>query len=410
MARAGLPFEWVLALRFLREGHMQTVLIMAGTTVGVAVIIFITALVNGLQASLAARTLSTQAHITLRPPEDVPNRVLEPGRQAVAARIEPRAQRLRSIDQWERIARELPGYAHVVAVSPMATGAGFAARGEATKSIAIVGIEPERYVRIVGVPERLVAGSFRVGPGEAVIGSELARDLGAAVGDRIRVTSTENRSDLFQITGIFDLGVKDINRRWVIVPLRTAQSLLDLPGGVTNIDLTVDDIFVAETVAGRIAAQTGQLAESWMAVNTQLLTAFKNQTMTTRTVRVFLVLIVALGIASVLVVSVVQKSREIGILRAIGASPRRIMTVFLIQGGIVGAVGALLGSGLASLLIYGASFALRQDDGTPLISGGIEPNYYFSAAAVAIVTGLVAAVMPARRAAKLDPVEAIRYG
>ncbi|NWG75579.1 MAG: ABC transporter permease, partial [Rubrivivax sp.] len=166
MMRPGLPFEWVLALRFLREGHMQTVLIMAGTTVGVAVIIFITALVNGLQASLAARTLSTQAHITLRPPEDVPNRVLEPSRQAVAARIEPRAQRLRSIDQWERIARELPGFAHVVAVSPMATGAGFAARGEATKSIAIVGIEPERYVRIVRVSERLIAGSFRVGPGE----------------------------------------------------------------------------------------------------------------------------------------------------------------------------------------------------------------------------------------------------
>jgi lipoprotein-releasing system permease protein len=163
-------------------------------------------------------------------------------------------------------------------------------------------------------------------------------------------------------------------------------------------------------VAARITSQTGLTAESWMAINTQLLTAFKNQTMTTRTVRLFLVLIVALGIASVLVVSVVQKQREIGILRAMGASPRRIMKVFLIQGGIVGGSGALLGSGLATLMVYGASFALRQDDGSPLISGHIDTAYYLTAAAVAVLTGLLAAVAPARRAAKMDPVEAIRYG
>ena len=119
-----MPFEWVLALRFLREGRMQTALIMAGTTVGVAVIIFITTLVNGLQISLASRTLSTQAHITVRAPDDAPTPVLDRTRQAVAAHVEPRVQRLRSIDQWERIYRELPTLAHVVDVSPIATGSG----------------------------------------------------------------------------------------------------------------------------------------------------------------------------------------------------------------------------------------------------------------------------------------------
>ena len=406
-----MPFEWVLALRFLREGRMQTALIMAGTTVGVAVIIFITALVNGLQTSLANRTLSTQAHVTVRAPDDAPTPVLaRAGAAAVVAHVEPRVQRLRSIDQWERVDRELAALPHVVDVSPIATGSGFAFRGSASKSIALMGVIPERYDRIVKITDKLTAGQFRVGPGEAVIGIELAKDLGAAVGDRIRVVSSENREDVFRISGLFDLGVKDLNRRWVIMPLRSAQSLLDLSGGATHIDLTVDDIFVAETVATRIASQTGLTAESWMAINTQLLTAFKNQTMTTRTVRMFLVLIVALGIASVLVVSVVQKQREIGILRAMGASPRRIMQVFLIQGGIVGGSGALLGSGLATLMVYGASFALRQDDGSPLLSGRIEITYYLTAAAVAVLTGLLAAVAPARRAAKMDPVEAIRYG
>ncbi|HNA30093.1 MAG TPA: ABC transporter permease [Thiobacillaceae bacterium] len=405
-----MPFEWVLALRFLREGRMQTALIMAGTTVGVAVIIFITTLVNGLQISLASRTLSTQAHITVRAPDDAPTPVLDRTRQAVAAHVEPRVQRLRSIDQWERIYRELPTLAHVVDVSPIATGSGFAFRGSASKSIALMGVIPERYNRIVKVADKLSAGQYRVGPGEALVGIELARDLGAAVGDRIRVLSSENREDVFRITGLFDLGVKDLNRRWVIVPLRSAQTLLDLPGGVTHIDMTVDDIFLAEDVAQRVASQSGLTAESWMAINTQLLTAFKNQNMTTRTVRAFLVLIVALGIASVLVVSVVQKQREIGILRAMGASPRRIMKVFLIQGGIYGASGALLGSFLSTLMVKGASVALLQDDGTPVLSGDIELSYYLTAAAVALFTGLLAAVAPARRAARMDPVEAIRYG
>ena len=405
-----MPFEWVLALRFLREGRMQTALIMAGTTVGVAVIIFITTLINGLQTSLATRTLSTQAHVSVRAPDDAPMPVLDRSGQAVAAHIEPRVQRLRSIDQWERVFRELPAQPDVVDISPITTGSGFAFRGNASKSIAIMGVMPERYNRIVKVGDKLTSGQYRIGPGEALIGIELAKDLGVAVGDRIRVHSSEDRDDVFRINGLFDLGVKDINRRWVIMPLRSAQSLLDLPGGVTQIDLTVDDIFRAEEVAARIASQTGLTAESWMAINTQLLTAFKNQNMTTRTVRIFLVLIVALGIASVLVVSVVQKQREIGILRAMGASPRRIMRVFLIQGGIVGGAGALLGSGLASLMVYGASFALRQDDGSPLISGQIDLSYFLSASAVAVLTGLLAAVAPARRAAKMDPVEAIRYG
>jgi lipoprotein-releasing system permease protein len=405
-----VPFEWVLALRFLREGRMQTALIVAGTTVGVAVIIFITALMNGLQSSLAERTLSTQSHITVRAPDEAPSLVLDRQGAAVASHVEPRVQRLRSIDQWQRVFRELPSIPHVVDVSAIATGSGFAYRGNASKSIALIGMEPERYRRIVRIEDKIRAGAYRVGPGEAMVGTDLARDLGATVGDRIRILSSEGRDDVFRITAIFDIGVRDLNRRWVIMPLRSAQTLLDLPGGVTHIDLTVDDIFAAEAVAQQIAARTGLTAESWMAVNTQLLTAFKNQTMTTRTVRLFLVLIVALGIASVLVVSVVQKQREIGILRAIGASPGRIMRVFLIQGGIVGTVGALLGSGLATGMVYGASFALRQDDGSALISGQIDLDYYLIASAVAVLTGLLAAVAPARQAAKMDPVEAIRYG
>lgn len=403
-----MPFEWIVALRFLREGRVQSLLIVAGNTIGVAVIIFITALVNSLQASLADRTLSTQAHIVVKPPEDEPRRVLDPATGQVVARIEPRAQRLRSIDQWERILPELERMPRVTAASPMATGPAFALRGSASKSIALVGVDPARFERIVRMEGRIVAGRYRVGPGEAIIGLDLAADLGANVGDRIRIQTADGADDVLQITGIFDLGVKELNRRWVLVPLKTGQSLLNLPGGLTNIDLTVDDIFVAQEVAERIEGATGLLAESWMAINGQLLAAFNNQTVTTRVIRGFVVLIVALGIASVLVVSVVQKQKEIGILRAMGTSPGRIMGVFLIQGAVVGAFGGVFGAVLATLMVRAASFVLKQGDGTPLVTGEIGIATYASAALVAFVTGVLAAIAPARRAAGMDPVQAIR--
>jgi lipoprotein-releasing system permease protein len=405
-----MPFEWVVAMRFLREGRMQSLLIVAGTTVGVAVIIFITALVNSLQASLAERTLSTQAHIVVRPPEDVPSRVVDPRTGVVIARVEPRAQRLRSIDQWERVLPELERLPQVTAASPMVTGPAFALRGSANKSIALVGIDPERFRRIVRMDERIVAGRYRIAPGEAVIGAELAGDLGASVGDRIRIQTADKADDVFLVTGIFDVGVKELNLRWVLVPLKTAQSLLSLPGGLTNIDLTVDDIFAAEQVAQRIQSATGLLAESWMAINGQLLAAFNNQTMSTRLIRIFLVLIVALGIASVLVVSVVQKQKEIGILRAMGASRRRIMTVFLLQGGMVALGGSVAGSLIAAALVRVFARVFVNADGTPMFVPEVGATLVLTTWAVALFTGLLAAALPARRAAQLDPVAAIRLG
>jgi hypothetical protein len=130
------------------------------------------------------------------------------------------------------------------------------------------------------------------------------------------------------VTGIVDLGVRDLNRRTVFVTLRAAQSLLGLPGGATQLDLKIDDLFEAEDIARRLEAQTGLTAESWMRTNEQLLAAINAQDITTRTIRGFVIVIVALGIASVLVVWVVQKRREIGILRAMGASRGQVQRVF----------------------------------------------------------------------------------
>ena len=238
---ARMPFEWIVALRFLREGRFQSLLIIGGAAIGVAVVIFITALVNGLQANTIRRVLGTQAHIVIRPTEEVARPQREAGAGAsVLPRIEARAQRLRSIDQWQPLVASLDAMPELTGVSPMVSGPGFAVRGDATKAIALFGVDPPRYDRIVSLTERLVQGSFRVQANEAVIGKELAQDLGLAVGDRFRLVTSEGDTpvaETFTVTGIVDLGVRDLNRRSVYIGFRTAQAMLALPGGASQIDL-----------------------------------------------------------------------------------------------------------------------------------------------------------------------------
>jgi lipoprotein-releasing system permease protein len=401
-----LPFAPMVALRFLREGRMQTLLILAGTTGGVAVIVFLTQLITQLQAQIVDRVLGSQAHVVIRPLEEANRRAIDD--EGYATVIEPRAQRLRSVDQWENIARLAAGMEGVTAVSPVATGPAFAVRGQANKSVALMGVDAERYRRIVRMEEYITAGRFAVDGPRAVIGSELAKDLGIGLEDKLRVMLPNGRDELLVVGGVFDIGNKDLNRRWVFVTLPLAQSLLDLPGGISNLDLTVADIFEAQAVADRLRAATNLTVDSWMTTNAQLLAALRNQTVSNNLIRSFVTIIVALGIASVLVVSVVQKQKEIGILRAMGASRAMILQVFLIQGALVGAVGSVVGSVLAFTLLKVFSHIYRNADGSPLFSAELEPRFIVMAAIVATAVGLASALIPARRAARMDPVQAIR--
>ena len=401
-----LPFAWMVCLRYLREGRMQTVLILAGVTGGVAVIIFLTTLISQLQASIIDRTLGSQAHIVVRAPQAANRTTLPP--DSTAAVVQPRAQRLRSIDQWATVVRLAEQTRGVVAVSPMLSGSGFAVRADASQSIALMGVDAQAFQRIVRMPKYLQSGTFDVAGTNAVIGSELAKDLGIVVGDKLRLVTLDGRNDLFNVAGIFDIGNRDLNRRWVFTSIKVAQSLLDLPGGITQLDLRVEDIFEADTTARQLQAQTGLTVDSWMQTNAQLLSALSSQSMSNNLIRFFVTVIVAVGIASVLVVSVVQKQKEIGILRAMGASPRRILSVFLLQGGFYGLVGSALGSALAFGLLSFFAKITRNADGTSLVSGELELSVVVSACMLALVVGLLAAALPARRAAQLDPVQAIR--
>ena len=404
-----LPFEWIAATRFLREGRTQSLLIIVGVGVGVSVIVFMSALLSGLQSNLVKRTLSSQSHIVLLPPEEIA-RPLDGGESGRSAGplIQKQAQRLRSIDQWQNIRSRLEKMPEIAAVSPVASGPAFAVRGDANKSVSLIGIEPENYNRVIGLEERIVAGRLRLNAGEAVIGIELAKDLGAAVGDKLRLNTVSGANDTLTITGLFDLGNKGVNARNVYVGLRSAQSLLDLVGGVSSIDLSLRDIYAAEGLALKIASETSLQADSWIKTNAQFFTALTSQRISSNVIRFFIGLSVAFGIASVLVVSVVQRSKEIGILRAMGASRGQMLRTFLLQGGIVGLLGSLLGSALASSFLAIWRMLALNPDGTPMFMIEVEPELILIAAGGATLVGILAALMPARRAANLDPVVAIR--
>lgn len=396
--------EWTIATRFLREGRVQSTLILVGIAVGVAVIVFLTALITGLQGNIIKRTLGTQAHIKVLPPEER-NHVFAPAAGSTQLLLESkRAQRLRSINNWQQVRDVLDTLPRVAAVSPLISGPAFARRGEALQSVALVGIDAPRYQRIIPIQDDIVAGVFRIGAGDAVIGKQLASDLGMRVGDKLRLDGGQGRESVVNVAGIFELGVRELDARYVYLDMKQAQSLLNLPGAATIIDVTVDEIFDAHAIAAHIARVTGLKAESWMETNAQLMNALRSQSLSTRMISVFVALSVALGIASVLSVSVVQRTREIGILRAMGTTRQQMLRVFLVQGALFGLSGSLLG-GLAGYGLVGAFNTF----GPRLFYIPVDPWLPVAAMGLATVTGILAAAVPARRAAALDPVEAIRH-
>jgi lipoprotein-releasing system permease protein len=403
-----LPFEWIAAVRFLHEGRMQTAFIIGGIAIGVGVIVFMSAMLAGLEANFIKRVLTSQPQIQLLAPEQVARPLRSDAATVEDAVVQRPSQRVISIDQWPKIRDEMLAMPEVTAVSPTIVGSVLAVRGDASRAVTLAGVEPASYFGIVKVPDYIVAGEARLTSEDIVVGTELARNLGASVGDKLNVQAARGASRVLTISGLVDLGNKGVNQRTAFTALRTAQSLLGMIGGVTTIDMTVQDIYAAEEIAQRIQAANAVEADSWIVTNAQFFTAVHAQETTNTLIRLFVGLSVAFGIAAVLVVSVIQRSKEIGILRAMGTSRGQILRVFLLQGGLLGFIGSLFGAAMGAFaLVYWHAVA-RQADGSELFPLILERRLFVLTAVLATVTGLLAATAPALRAARLDPVVAIR--
>jgi lipoprotein-releasing system permease protein len=402
------PFEWIVASRFLREGRLQSLFTLLGVAIGVAVIVFMSALMQGLQSNLVKRVLTAQPHIQVSPPKESVRLLDAPDGALHAHRIQAPLQRFHSIDQWSSVLGLLRAMPEVLVASPAVTGSTFILRGATSRSLSLTAVDLSIYQQIVNLSEKIVVGQARLDAGDILIGTELAADLGMGVGDKLLVQSPTGASNHFMIVGLLDLGNKGANQRSGFIGLHSGQSLLGYPGGVTSIDITVRDVYAAEAVAQRIQAQTQLQADSWIKTNAQFFSAIQSQSLANAAIRFFVGLSVAFGIASVLVVSVVQRSKEIGILRAMGISRGQVMRVFLLQGGLMGLAGAVVGCVLGAVALKAWLHMVRTPDGSPVFIVTLHAWLLVQALLLATVTGLLAALAPALRAARLDPVVAIR--
>ncbi len=402
-------FDVLVAFRFLREGRGQTALILFGITMGIAVQVFLNSLIVGLQRSLVDRTVGKAPHITASMPDVVPL----PSRQAsggetVLARIVTNEGSVEPIRDWRPVVDQMEKLGAFKSINPVARGSGFILQGEKSLPVVLQGFDLEAADALYDIRRRMTEGRYEVAGNTVLIGKELAARLRTGVGGSIRITVPSGAADIFPVGGVFDLESQPVNETWVIISRARAQILFDLDRGMTEIELQVDDVFGAENRARDLRAGFPELRWlSWQESNAALLEALRSQSSSSYIIQIFVLLSVSLGISSVLAVSVVQKARQIGILKAIGTLTRSVSRIFVVQGAVLGFSGSVLGS-LGGWVLIRMFMAVRSGTGGFPIT--IEVGALAVSVAVATAAGTLAAFIPARRAAKLNPIEVIRNG
>lgn len=392
-----------LAVRHLFSYPAQTGLLMSGVALGVSVFIFMSALIGGLATLLTLRTVGSIPHVVLEQPDRDPG-LLADGDGKLLVQQKDLSQR-NQISAWQQdvpIAERTPG---VTFVSPQIRGAGFIQRGQAVASVGVIGVMPDKLSGIADIGSAIVDGSSNLPTDGLLIGRRLAQDLGLGVGQVVRLTSDRGRARTLRIGGIFTLGIASADRQAVYMNFSTARALFDLPTGISRIEIKVEPAISAAQIAPRLHSATGLKATSWTEENTQLFEGLEAQGRTGTIIKIFALVTIMVGIASAMSLSVVRRQSEIGIMRAMGAGQFLVTSIFVIEGTLIGLVGALGGAGatwLALMPLPPISQVTRG--GLPIDQA--QGNFLL-AITLTTLAGALASIQPALRAARIDPVEVI---
>ncbi len=404
-------FALRVGFRYFRSGGSQIILSIASVAFGVTVYLFITSLIFGLQKGFIATTVGSSSHITVLPLENVARILLIKGVTNLGTSL-PFNDRELVLRNYVSTVAELDKIPGLIAVSPVSSGSGTVIKGGQVRTISILGIDENRGSQIFDLRKAMKFGILDLGGQGCTVGVELARLLGLTVGDKVRAVSAKGVEMVMRITGIFKAGNINANERSFYVSLANGQRLNDMVGAVSRIETQVQDPFVDAVIAEVIAAKTGLKVQTWQEVNGDLLSGLAAQKQTTDIIRLFVMILVATSVASVLIVSVMQRSREIGILKSMGASTFALQGIFTYLGALVGFSGALVGTGIGGSLILWLGDLPGDSSIKPGFWMPIEMQTRFLVEAFFVTAGIatVAALLPARRAALMNPVDVIRQG
>jgi lipoprotein-releasing system permease protein len=367
-----------IATRFLRSSLGQTVLIIAGIGVGISVVIFVGSLITSLQADLIDSTVGSRPHVTLLPDgDDTLSADL-----AASALEEP----------------------HVTTAIPVRELTVIFTEGDTSSALSVTAGTAADLDSVYGLSDAIVAGEFSLDEGQILVGTDFADRTGVEVGQTIPFVLPDGSTAEYEVVGIFDLGSSAANDRLAFLDPASAMNALGLSDDqYSAIEIQVDDVFTSTEVADRLA-RDGVTVVDWQDENEELLSGLTAQSGSSLLIQAFVMVAVALGIASTLAISAVQKNKQIGILKAMGMTDGAAGRIFLVQAAILGVAGVLAGIAFGYFLIWGFSFAPVEFSVSP------SPTLIMSASVIGVLVALLSSIIPARSTSRLDPIEVIQNG
>jgi len=386
-----------IGLRFLKSSLGQTILIILGIGVGVSVQVFIGSLISGLQKSLIDKTIGNQSQVTVSTLED-------------GGYIADYDQYIAFIDTIENLKTS----AKIVETGSVLL------YEEESRAIRLRGMDFTGSEEIYHFGDKLIAGHMPQTDGEVLMGITTFEELGLSLGDTITLYMPPTtgggvaveRTDV-TIAGVFDFKVTSLNDTWIVATIPAVRTILNVGDVVTSIETQAFEVFDTDLNAMELSAliQDETIAVvDWKSQNEQLLSGLSGQSASSIMIQVFVTLSVILGIASVLAISVLQKSKQVGILKAMGIKNGQASLIFLSQGMILGVFGAIVGITLGLGLSFTfTTFALNAD-GTPIVPLFIDPGFIALSAGIAFASASLASLVPASKSTKISIIEVIKNG
>ncbi len=385
-----LPPVLFIALRHLSARWKHTLISLLSVTVGVAILVVSLSLTNGFEQDLVDKILITTPHINATGHFGLPVKDYQPVMEKIASRPE------------------------VKGVTPYLNQQGILTDGLTSVGILIRGEDLAKEDQVRHLSKYLIAGSISTGSEEDIlIGSELARQLGLMPGDTIQLIGESGKVTQRRVAGVFRVGYYEYDSKVALIPLASAQKMAGFGNQVSGFNIVLKDPMVARTVTPEIKkANPNLFVYSWMEGNRSLLAAMALEKKVIFLVILSIILVASIGIANSMILMVMEKREEIGILKAVGVQNHVIANIFLLEGAVIGLLGIMAGLVLGLLgCWYLATFPvnLPQDiyyiDKLPVRVQGLDLLFISIAS---LIISLLASLLPARRASKLDPIQILR--